>query len=288
MVGVTTPSETDAGTVPTAKTLRVRIDAPPDSVRLALTDADTMTEWFAEQAEVALDEGQYEFWGRYTPHGDRPHQQLTSADPLSFRWELAGTESTVDVGIVPDGDGTVVTVTHTGYPVSENTALDCFWHVSLANLVAQCEGVATMPPFDFSAPAQGDSLIRTVIDVPAEQVFASLLDPSQVDKWAGGTATIEPEVGGRYDFGWDHGPTTIVELEQDKVLAYGWSYPDSPDTLVRWQLREARGSTFLTLVHSGFADDALAEQFRQGWPGFLVELKRILELGPAWQPITVT
>ncbi len=55
--------------------------------------------------------------------------------------------------------------------------------------------------------------------------------------------------------------------------------------MVRWQLREARGSTFLTLVHSGFDDDALAEQFRQGWPGFLVELKRILELGEAWQPI---
>ncbi len=268
--------------------MRVRIDAPPDTVKTALTDADALAEWFAESAEVDLDEGRFQFWGRYTPHGDGPHQQLVSAEPLRFRWDLVGTVSTVDIDLVEDGDATVVTVVHEGVPSSEDHSIDCFWHVSLANLVAQCEGVATMPPFDFSAPAQGDALVRTVIDVPAEEVYVSLLDPSQVDKWAGGSASISPEVGGRYDFGWDHGPTTILELEPDKVLAYGWRYPGSPDTVVRWQLREARGSTFLTLIHSGFADDRLAEQFRQGWPGFLVELKRILELGPAWQPIKIS
>ena len=28
---------------------------------------------------------------------------------------------------------------------------------------------------------------------------------------------------------------------------------------------------------------ALAEEYRQGWPGRLVELKRVLELGPRWE-----
>ncbi len=276
--------------------LRVQIDATPDSVYAALTDADLLTEWLADSAEVSLPDGRYEFWGRYTPQGDRPRQRLLGSEPdrsLNFAWAFDGGEaSTVDIAVEPlDEGGTVVAVTHSGIPSSgsaDATALDCFWHVSLANLAAQCEGLPTMPPFDFSVPAQGDALVRTVIDAPVEEVFASLLDPAQVDKWARGKAVIEPVLGGRYDFGWDHGPVKITELEQDKVLAYSWRYPDSPDTTVRWALRSSRGSTYLTLVHSGFETDELAEQFRQGWPSFLVELKRLMELGPRWQPLALS
>jgi uncharacterized protein YndB with AHSA1/START domain len=272
--------------------MRVRIAAPPATVYDALTDADALTEWFAESADVDLAEGRYHFWGRYTPSGAEPRQQLISfgvdgAEPLRFSWDLGGHESTVTIELAGDDDDTVVTVTHDGYAAADARAVSCFWHVSLANLLAHCEGVATMPPFDFSAPAQGDALVRTVIDVPAEEVFASLLDASQVDKWTGASATIEAKVGGRYEFGGERGPTTIIELEPDKVLVYGWRHPGHADATVRWQLRETRGSTFLTLIHGGWADDELAEQMRQEWPVYLVELKRILELGPAWQPMKV-
>jgi uncharacterized protein YndB with AHSA1/START domain len=282
-VGVTTSNDPLA--------LRVRIEAQPGAVFTALTNADSLIEWFTESAEVSLDAGRFEFWGRYAPQGDRPRQRLLEAEPgrrLSFAWDFDQGESVVGVDLEASGDGTVVAVDHTGVPESgaaDPTALNCFWHVSLANLEAHCEGLPTTPPFDFSVPAKDDAIVRTVIDAPVEQVYASLLDPSQVNRWAGGNAVIEPEVGGRYDFGWDHGPTSIVELEQDRVLAYSWRYPDSPDTVVRWTLRGSRGSTFLTLIHGGFASDELAEQFRQGWPGFLVEIKRMLELGERWEPI---
>lgn len=273
---------------------RVRIDAQPDAVFIALTDPDELSEWLTDSAEVVLDEHRYEFWGRYVPQGDRPRQRLVSAETnagLTFDWDFAGAEpSRVTITVAQhDETGSVVTVEHAGIPstgTADTTALSCFWWVSLANLAAHCEGLPTMPPFDFSVPAQGDALVRTVIDVPAEEVYASLLDPAQVDKWARGTALIEPVVGGRYDFGWDHGPTTIVELQPDKVIAYTWRYPNSPDTVVRWNLRDSRGSTYLTLVHSGFDNDKLAEQFRQGWPGFLVEIKRMLELGERWEPMS--
>jgi uncharacterized protein YndB with AHSA1/START domain len=271
--------------------LRVPIDADPDTVFKALTNSDELADWFAESAEVDLDQGRYEFWGRYAPEGDRARQTLTgheAARSLRFTWTFDAGESTVDILLEPRDETTAVTVTHAGVPATgpaDLTALSCFWSVSLANLAAHSEGVPTMPPFDFSVPAQGDALVRTVIDAPVEEVFAALLDPAQVSRWAGGQATIEPTVGGRYDFGWDHGPERIVELEQDKVLAYTWRYPNSPDTLVRWALRSSRGSTYLTLVHSGFNDDRLAEEFRQGWPGFLVEIKRMHELGEQWEPM---
>ena len=278
MSDVTTPSE--------PLRLRVRIDAQPEAVFAALTDPDALTEWLTDSAEVDLDADRYEFWGRYVPQGDRPRQRLRQASPdtIRFDWDFDGADpSTVTLTIAAhDEGGTVVTVEHTGIPAdgtANATALACFWPVSLANLAAQCEGLPTMPPFDFSVPAQGDALVRTVIDVPAEEVYASLLDPAQVDRWAGGHAVIEPEIGGRYDFGWDHGPTKIVDLAAGQGGRLLVALPRQPRDAGAVEPARLRGSTYLTLVHSGFDNDLLAEQFRQGWPGFLVELKRMLELG---------
>jgi uncharacterized protein YndB with AHSA1/START domain len=269
--------------------LHARIDADPDTVFKALTDSDELAEWFAESAEVDLDQGRYEFWGRYAPQGDRPRQRLNghqSGRMLRYTWDFDEGPSTVDLTLSADGEGTLVSVGHTGI-AADPTALRCFWYVSLANLVAYSEGKQTMPPFDFSVPAQGDALVRTVIDAPVEEVFASLLDPAEVNKWARGQATVEKQVGGRYDFGWDHGPERIVELEPDKILAYTWRNPHGAgESLVRWSLRSSRGSAYITLVHSGFTDDRLAEEYRQKWPGYLVELKRLVELGPGWAPMS--
>ena len=117
MFDVTTPS------APSIR-MRVRIDAAPDAVHSALTDADTLTEWFAEHAEVSLDDGRYRFWGRYTPYGDQPRQQLTSPRPLRFTWDITGQPSTVDIELEPDGDdATVVRLAHDGFtPASAGRA----------------------------------------------------------------------------------------------------------------------------------------------------------------------
>jgi hypothetical protein len=40
-------------------------------------------------------------------------------------------------------------------------------------------------------------------------------------------AAVEPRVGGRYDFGWDHGPVKILELEPGRTLAYSWRHSES-------------------------------------------------------------
>ncbi len=45
----------------------------------ALTDATALRTWLAEYAEVDLPE-RYEFWGRYTPEGDVPHQRPLHVD----------------------------------------------------------------------------------------------------------------------------------------------------------------------------------------------------------------
>ena len=99
-------------------------------------------------------------------------------------------------------------------------------------------------------------------------------------------------MGGRYSFGWDHGPVKILELEPDKVLAYSWRHtwedgqgPDS--TVVRWELDGSQGRTHLTIVHSGFGPGGhRPDGYQLGWMEFLASLKRMHETGPSWRSVT--
>jgi uncharacterized protein YndB with AHSA1/START domain len=279
--------------------LRVRIEAPPDALVKAITEPDLMTEWLAESVEAAPD--RYEFWGRYVPQGDRPRQRLIAIDPargVRFAWDLDGAvpagsagggKSEVDLSV--DGAeaagerGSVVALSHAGYPADSHTALNAFWHLALANLAARGEGYPTTPPLDFTLPAHGEALVRAVIAVPPEEVYACLLDAERIGRLAGTTATIEPEVGGRYDLGWERGPVRITDLVPDRAMTLAWRQPELAETVVRWDLRTAHGYTYLTLVHGEFTDDHLAEDLRRRWVPLLVELKRMLELGERWAPM---
>ena len=102
---------------------RIRIAAPLGAVYKALTDPGALQVWLAEHAEVDLPD-RYQFWGRFTPNGEAPHQLLRQVDDSSLRfdWELDGVYTTVDIGLVaesgPDGDSgsTLLTLTQTEVP----------------------------------------------------------------------------------------------------------------------------------------------------------------------------
>src|SRR3954470_15458612 len=104
----------------------LRIAAPPSAVHRALTDPAALQVWLAEHAEVDLP-GRYQFWGRFTPDGEAPHQRLLHVDDssLRFEWELDGVPTTVDIGLIaesgPDGanGSTLLTIAQTevsGWP----------------------------------------------------------------------------------------------------------------------------------------------------------------------------
>jgi len=278
-------------------TLRVPIGARPETVYAALTDAAALRAWLAEHAEVSLDHGVFEFWGRFTPEGERGRQRLLAADPgraLGFSWQLQGAETEVGITLGPRDGGTLLTLTHSG--VKPRASGDSYWvrdllMLSLANLASYCEGHGIGPRCDFTA--FGDTEARASVEIAASptEVFASLIEPAQLDRWIAERAEVEPEVGGRYDFGWDHGPVKILELEPGKVLAYSWRHswedaggPDS--TVVRWELEGSQGHTHLTIVHSGFGGTPRrTEGYQLGWMEFLASLKRMLEAGAGWRPV---
>jgi uncharacterized protein YndB with AHSA1/START domain len=280
-----------------AYTLRVLIGAAPEAVYSALTDAAALEAWLAEQAEVSLEEGRFGFWGHYTPEGERGRQRLLAFEPgrsLSFSWQLQGAQTEVGILLEPrDGGGTVVSLTHSHLP--PRASGEDYWvrdllMLSLANLASYCEGRGIGPRCDFTARPEGQA--RASVDIAASpaEVFASLIEPAQLDRWIADHALVEPRVGGRYDFGWDHGPVRILELEPDRTLAYSWRHswedehgPDS--TVVRWELDGSHGHTHLTIVHSGFGPGRRPDGYQLGWMEFLASLKRMHEVGPAWQPV---
>jgi len=144
-------------------TYRVHIGAGPGAVYAALTDPAALQAWLAEHAEVSLPsggeggDGVFEFWGRYTPEGERGRQRLLAAEPgrrLAFAWTLQGAETEVDITLEPEDGGTLATLTHSGVPPRPSG--DSYWvgdllMLSLANLASYCERRSVGPRCDFTA-----------------------------------------------------------------------------------------------------------------------------------------
>lgn len=267
---------------------RARVAAPVDKVRHALTDAGELRAWFAEHAEVELP-GRYEFWGRYTPEGDAPHQRLLHADDrtLRFTWLLDGVETTTEIELERESDSsTIVSLTQSHFDFQEMMSgssirgvLQTFWALSIANLADHLEGRALTAKVDFTSP---ELRAETLIDASPAEVYASLVDSATVTRWFGFPIEIEPRVGGRFAMGGfdnDPSPALIVDLEQDRRMSIDWG----ANGIGTWELEESGGKTRLTLVQSGFAGATPYAAWTGTVSGF-AELRRFHELED-WRPI---
>jgi uncharacterized protein YndB with AHSA1/START domain len=267
-----------------------RIEASPDDLFAALVTPAAMREWLADEADVDLGAGRYEFWGPTVPGAVRGRQRLVSADTgrlLRFTWRLAGLETDVRIELEPDGAATALTLTHAGVRPREDAEASVrdWWHLCLDNLASLAEGRGLAPRVDLTR--EPGMTVGGMVDIDAAPaaVWAALTEPAQLDRWIADHASVEPRVGGVYDFGWDHGPMRILELEPERRLAYSWRRPGDPDTVVTWELEGTGGGTRLTLVHSGFTDARSAGGYDVGWAAFLASFKRMQELEGRWRPV---
>ncbi|MEU9738424.1 SRPBCC domain-containing protein [Micromonospora chersina] len=268
-------------------TVRARLAAPAEAVRRALTDPAELRAWLAEHAEVELPR-RYEFWGRYTPEGDTPHQRLLHADDrtLRFAWTLDGVETTTEFELTPEGDSTVLTLRQSHFSFEEAMSggsirgvLQTFWALAIANLNAHLEGRPLLPRTDFtSADLRGE----VVIDAPMDKLWTSLTDSEQASAWFGFPIGIEPWVGGRYAMGgFDAGyAAKVVDLTPGRALSVDWG----PTGVSTWELAESGGRTKLTFVQSGFDEGNPPYAAWTGSVAGLAELRRFHEMAD-WQPI---
>lgn len=107
-------------------TLRRRLNAPPAKVYAAWTDPEKMTRWFGPDAgAVRHAEADVRPGGRYavifhTEDGEEhnvsgTYREVVENEKLVFTWAWITTperESLVTVALRPDGDGTMLTLTH--------------------------------------------------------------------------------------------------------------------------------------------------------------------------------
>lgn len=274
--------------------LQARFDAEPAAALHALTDEATVCRWLcADHTEISLADNRFEFWGRCVPQGVPGRQRLLTAAPnhLSFEWILDDRPTTVDIQLAPDGEGTLLTLRQDGLPTLEELmapeggrdgrhTMHTFWPLAIGNLAELLAGREPLPGCDFTKDRRDEIRVELSIAAPAADVFASLTDPSVVERWWGYAPEIEPRLGGKVTFG---GEGRVTEFDEGRIFAY------AEDSMVtRWELTESAGTATLTFVQSGFTPDELdnAAQHEAGWRGGLLELRRMHELGPDWRRAT--
>ncbi len=267
------------------------IAASPAQVFTALTKAGELTHWFAQHASVAPAEHRYAFWGHYTPEtpdeqqGQRKLLVWEEGHKLAYGWTVYGGETQVTISLSEHGQGTQIIVEHTDLPKREQgqASFYDFWQLALENLRRWVECKQAPVWCDYAIHTYGDVNLSVEIDGPREAVFASLIDPAQLNRHFADAAVIELYVGGRYDFGWgEGGPIKIVELTPNKKLAYSWHYEGEQETVVTWTLDGSGGHTRLTMVHSGFGAEYLTDDYSAGWLNDLSLIKSLVEFGAGW------
>lgn len=267
---------------------------PPADVFAALTSSDALRRWFAEEADVALDEGRFGFWGRFTPgtpDREEGSHAVTSVSPdrtLHFEWDFRGATTTVEIDLVPDGDDTVIVLLHHDIPRDQegglaHFAVEDFWFLSFENLLRHLAGRAIVR-CDFSDRMQGRIEHAVEIDGSAEAVWRAITDPSQLERWIASTAEVVLEPEGTFDLGWGEGfALTVTRAEENRLLELAWPGGEEPTTL-RFELEPSGSGTRLTLVHEGFAPDQDVTGIWVGWLHFLAWIVSLVEFGSEWAP----
>mgnify|MGYP003042546955 CR=1 FL=1 len=268
--------------------LRARVAASIKEVRHALTDAEALRTWLAEHAEVDLPH-RYEFWGRYTPEGDAPHQRLLHIDDHTLRlsWLLDGEDTTVEIHLEAESaDTTILTFSQTHFDFQDvitgnsiRGVLQTFWSLSIANLVDHLEGRELTPKNDFTSSRLREEI---VIDASREEVYDSLTNSEKAGQWFGYPIGIEPYVGGRFAMGgFDAGPAAkIIDLDPGHTMSVDWDETG----VSTWELEDSDGKTRLTFVQSGFDTRRPPHAAWMGWLSGIAELRRFHELSD-WCPI---
>lgn len=270
--------------------LRAVVPAPPKVVYEALTDPAALRVWLTDHAEVDLP-GRYEFWGRHTPDGAEPHQRVLHADERTIRlaWTVEGVETTSQIELADDEDGTLVTLSQSDLPSFEDIiadkagargALQTFWSLAIANLADYLSGRELTPKCDFTSTELRASV---VIDAAPDEVFDSMIQPARFREWFGANVDIEPRLGGRFAMGGfdlDPGGAKFVEFEPGRkaTLRFADGITDT------WELEGSEGKTRLTLVESGFDPENPPYPGWAGWLGGIAALRRYHEL-PRWRSI---
>ena len=110
--------------------LQVRLNAPPEEVFLYLTEPERYIRWQGVKAELdPRPGGVYRVWMDANTVASGTYVEIEPARRVVFTWGWEGNErvppgsTTVELTLEADGDGTVLSLRHTGLPDGEAAAM---------------------------------------------------------------------------------------------------------------------------------------------------------------------
>jgi uncharacterized protein YndB with AHSA1/START domain len=194
------------------------------------------------------------------------------------RWELS-----------PDGDGTVLTLTHVFRKPEDAARTGAGWtdlldalSRSLGDAVTERGFFAVRDDFTARLPPQalrdgrrisvdGAPSLRFQRFLPhgADAVWAALVEPAALKRWLQAEAVVDGRAGGRFQLRL-HGAAQpmqgkVLRWDAPRLLEYTWPEKEAHgDSVVRWEIAAAPGGCLLTLTHIFRAGGELAD-FASGW-----------------------
>jgi uncharacterized protein YndB with AHSA1/START domain len=132
--------------------------------------------------------------------------------------------------------------------------------------------------------------LETTVQAPPDLVFRALTDAGELARWFPSSAESDPRAGGAFTYRFEFDDPSrnhtyagrYLEFTPDEHVAYPWRGALG-ETRVDIRLEPSGEATRVRLAHSGWGEgerwDDAVELHRQGWRGFLDNLKGYLETG---------
>ena len=270
--------------------LKIRIEAEPTRIFDAITNPLKMSIWFCNKGEVNLKlRGAVHLSGENCVATTFKEKEIKGAiselDPnrlIKFTWPINGSQSEVTFQIDEKRGFCDFLVTHDKIP--ENAMMMDAWIIYLYNLQSLLQLNRPSYRLDYTRLDKGTIRREMFIEALPPAIYKALTDQRDLRVWFAPEAEVEAQVDGKYLTGWKSpsgdpdGPGKVVELIENKKVAYDWRYSGGPSgDLVTWELLRIGEKTRVTLKHSGFPPEADTKGFTQGWHAYLLTLKDYCE-----------
>ena len=243
----------------------VGIHASPAEVYLALTDPRELSHWFVAEASIDLRPGGSYRWvfGEGTAAAG-PDALVSSGEfvtivpqeHLRLSTSVEGTETVLEFRFDPWRDGTILTVSHSGFPGEESwdeifRSVDQGWQSEVQVLklyMEEARGMLSRSRFH-----------EARLSGTAEQIYERFTTSAGLSSWLADRAAAEASLGGELLLEREGRPAIrgrFVVWDPDRFLVMTWQ--EQAPSIVRLWLEEAQGgvSTDLSLEHRLFAPDA--------------------------------
>lgn len=240
----------------------VGIHASPAEVYRALTDPTELSRWFVSEASVDLRPGGSYRWifgeatGASGPDATVASGQFLAVTPhesLRLSSLIQETETLLEFRLDPWRDGTVLTVTHSGFPGEESwddtfRSIDQGWESEIQILKLHLERAAGM--------VRRSGFHSTSIASSAEALFERFATSSGLSSWLADRAAADPTLGGELRLEWSGRPPVtghFVVWDPDRFLVMTWE-AERPSVVRLWiEESEDGGSCEVSLEHRQFA-----------------------------------